>query len=326
MRDAIAHAEVDDDCYGTDPTANVLEAEVAKLLGKEAAVFTVTGTLANVVAVGAQSRMGDEILYEAKAHPINYEAGAPSANLGVQTTGIPTEDGLLDPEVVKTYFRERTMHQPDTVLLSVENTHNAAGGTVYPLDQLHALAHTAHEHDIRAHLDGARLWNAAAQSGYSEAELCEPYDTVSVCFSKGLGAPIGSALAGNKDTIARARKLRRRLGGGWRQAGIVAAGALYAIFNHRERLVDDHARAKRLAEGIADIPELTTISPQTNILMVETHNSPLAAKEWSKRLVELGVLQKAVAPNRFRLVTHLDVNDDDIEYTIEQFHTVARSQ
>jgi threonine aldolase len=324
MRRAIANAEVDDDCYGTDPTANALEATVAELLGKEAAIFTITGTMANCLAIGAQSRPGDEILYEAKAHPINYEAGAPSGFFGVQTTGIPSERGLLDPQVVDSYIRRPTMHQPDTVLLSVENTHNAHGGSVYPVEQLHALAHVAHDRGILAHLDGARLWNAAIATGLSEKTLCQPYDTVSVCFSKGLGAPMGSALAGEQAVIDRARKIRRRMGGGWRQAGILAAGALFAIEHHRERLSEDHRRAQWLATELAKIDGLTPLTPcDSNILMVDVQSSPLDAWEWNSRLIERGVLQNAINETRLRLVTHLDIHDEDTDYAINVFHEIA---
>jgi threonine aldolase len=325
MRAAIASAEVDDDCYGTDPTANALEARIAELLGKEAAVFTITGTMANCIAIGAQSRLGDEIIFEAKAHPINYEAGAPAANFGVQTTGITTERGLLDPDVVRSYVRSKAMYHAETVLLSVENTHNAHGGTVYPIEQLHALADVAHEKGIRVHMDGARIWNACAAGGHTEAELVEPFDTVSVCFSKGLGAPMGSALAGDAQTMARARKLRRRLGGGWRQAGILAAGALHAVTHHRGRIVDDHRRAKHLSDKLRTMTGLTTIEPESNILMVDTTDSPLSAAEWSRQLADLGVRQNALGPERVRLVTHLDVDDAGVDYAIEMFRQIAEN-
>ena len=326
MRHAIANAEVDDDCYGTDPTANALEARIASLLGKEAAIFTLTGTMANNLAIGAQSRSGDEILYEAKAHPINYEAGAPSAFFSVQTTGIQAERGLLKAEDVNAHIRLKTLHQPDTVLLSVENTHNAHGGSVYPLEQLHSLAHVAHERKIRAHMDGARLWNAAAAGGHSEKTLCEPFDTVSVCFSKGLGAPMGSALAGDSATIQRARKIRRRMGGGWRQAGILAAGVLYALEHHRERIIEDHRRATRLSTELAQIHGLVPMTPcETNILMVDTHDSPLTAFEWNTRLTERGVLQNVFSATRLRLVTHLDIDDESIDYAVSIFREIAKT-
>ena len=315
MRAAIAAAVVGDDCHGEDPTVTELEATVARLLGKEAALFTLTGTLANELAIGTQTRPGDEVLCEASAHPIRFEVAGPSALWGVQMVGLPTERGLLDPDEVARHVRSGLLVS-ETSLVWVENTHNQGGGTVVPLDLLKALGDVAHSRGLRAHLDGARLWNATAATGIPERELAAPFDTVSVCFSKGLGAPMGSALCGPADTIRRARKLRRRLGGAWRQAGILGAGALHALTHHRARLGDDHRRAARLAQRLRELPGVRPHTPETNILMVDVERD---ARAWVRSLAERGVLAGEVSPTRMRLVTHLDVDDEGIERAAEAF-------
>ncbi len=313
MRDAIAAALVGDDVYGDDPTVNRLESHVASLLGKEAAVFVLSGTMANQLAIGTQCRPGDEVLIEATAHPLYAEAGGSAANWGVLTTTIPGERGVIGADEYARRIKRGPRWLPVTALLWAENTHNQAGGALWPAASLAAVPDVAHAHGLRAHLDGARLWNAAVAGGRSVSELAAGFDTVSVCFSKGLGAPIGSALCGDAETIARARQLRHRLGGGWRQAGLLAAAAQWALDHHQHRLADDHRRARRLGEALAGCAGIVVQAPiETNIVVIDVPNA-VAVKE---ALASHGVLCNATGPARLRMVTHLDVDDAGIDRAI----------
>ncbi|MBI2302483.1 MAG: threonine aldolase family protein, partial [Armatimonadetes bacterium] len=269
MRRAMAEAEVGDDVFGDDPTVNRLEARTAELLGKPAAVFVPSGTMANQLAIRSQTEPGDEILVESTAHIYTHEAGAPAALAGVLCRLITTERGIFGPHDIAAHVRPANPYYAPLKLVCVENTHNRGGGSVWPLDSITAVAGEARQHGLRLHLDGARLWNASAASGVSEADYARPFDSVSVCFSKGLGAPVGSALCGDEAFVLRARRFRKMYGGGMRQAGILAAGALHAIEHHGERLADDHANARRLAEGLAALPgvELDPAAVETNIVI-----------------------------------------------------------
>ncbi|MCD6339250.1 MAG: low-specificity L-threonine aldolase [Verrucomicrobia bacterium] len=313
MREAMARAAVGDDVFGEDPTVNELEARTAALLGKEAALFLPSGTMSNQVAIRAHTEHGDEILLEVSSHAYLYEAGAPAALSGVMCRLIPGKRGLFTAEDLRAAVRPTNMHFPPARLLCVENTHNQGGGSVWPLEQIAEVAEAARELGLRTHLDGARLWNAAAAAGRSEAEYAAYFDSVNVCFSKGLGAPVGSAQAGSAEFIRRARRFRKQFGGGMRQAGILAAAALYALERHRSRLAEDHANAKRLAQGLANLPGLDTnpAEVETNIVLIRTRSMP--APEMVRRLQQQGVLTLARDAETIRAVTHLQVSAEDID-------------
>lgn len=313
MREAMARAEVGDDCFGEDPTVNRLQETVAALLGKEAALYLPSGTMSNQVAIGALTRPGDEVICDANAHLAGFEVGGLAALWGVQPRTLPSLRGLLDPVAVEGAIRGQVEHYPRTRVIEVENTHNRGGGAVYPLDLLRALAEVAKRHGLALHMDGARLWNACAASGHAPAEYAAHATTVSVCLSKGLGAPVGSVLAGPRDVIADARRLRRRLGGGMRQAGVLAAAGLYALEHHRARLSDDHANALLLSERLARIPGATLLHPvETNLVFVAFAGRQ--ARDVSRALASVGVLAnpEGSRPDALRFVTHLDVKLDEI--------------
>jgi threonine aldolase len=322
MRAAIANAEVGDDVLGEDPTMNRLEARTAEILGKEAAVYMPSGTMTNQVAVRAHTEPGDEILLDQNTHIYFYEAGAPAALSGVMVRLIAGSRGIFTARDVEAAIRPGNIHFPIAKLLIIENTHNRGGGAVWPLTAIGEAAETARRHGLKVHLDGARLWNAAAATGIPEAEYAQFFDSVSVCFSKGLGAPVGSALAGTKDFIIRARRFRKQFGGGMRQAGMMAAGALYALEHNRGRLIEDHANAKLLATGIHGLPgiELDPAEVETNIVVFRATTLPAA--ELSARLREKGLLMNANGPDTIRAVTHLDVSRADIERAVEILRTV----
>ena len=250
MREAMARAEVGDDVFGDDPTVTRLEARTAEILGKEAAVFTPSGTMANQLALRAHTEPGDEILVDGNAHIYYYETGAPAALAGVMCRCLPGVRGLFTVADVEAALRPADQHFAPTKLVCLENTHNRGGGSVWPMERIREIADVSRARGLRLHLDGARLWNAAVATGIPERDYAAHFDSVSVCFSKGLGAPIGSALCGTREFIQRARRFRKMYGGGMRQAGIIAAGALHALEHHRARLAEDHANARALAEEI----------------------------------------------------------------------------
>ncbi|MCP3163080.1 low-specificity L-threonine aldolase [Myxococcus qinghaiensis] len=316
MRRAIAEAEVGDDVYGEDPTVLRLEARVAERLGLEAALFVPSGTQANQVAIGAHCRAGDEVLTEAGSHILHYEGGAVPALWGVQPQPLPGERGLLKPEDVAAAVREDNIHNPRTRLLSLENTHNRGGGSVWPVERFRAVVDVARNAGLAVHLDGARLFNAEVAAGVPASTWARLTDTTSVCFSKGLGAPVGSALAGRADLIKEARRLRKRLGGGMRQAGILAAAALYALDHHVERLAEDHANARRLAAALAEVPgvKVDAARVETNMVFAEFDRPAL---EMVTLLGGHGVLTNpAGGPRSVRLVTHLDLSAADIDESV----------
>jgi len=319
MRAAIASAEVGDDVLGDDPTVIALEQRTVEILGKAAALYVPSGTMANQVAIRTHTRPGDEIIAEAHAHCYLYEAGAPAALSGVTFRLLEGCRGIFTAEQVAGALRPANDHFAPTSLVCVENTHNTGGGSVWPLDTLTDVAAAAHEAHLAVHMDGARLWNASVASDVPEREYAKHADSVSVCFSKGLGAPVGSCLAGTADFIARARRARKQFGGGMRQAGIIAAGALYSLEHHRDRLADDHANAKALAEGIARLPgiELDPGTVQTNIVYFDVTSMPAA--DLAARLHDAGVRLLAVGPNRLRAVTSLAVTGGDIADALAVF-------
>lgn len=316
MRRAMAEAEVGDDVFGDDPTVNALEREVADLLGKESAVFVPSGTMANQLALRVHTRHGDEVLIESGAHVFGAEAGAAAALAGLTSRLIAGRRGIYSAGDLLDALRPPDVHHAPQRLACVENTHNVGGGSIWPLDALAQLSSAAHEHDLALHMDGARLWNASAASGIPERDFAAPCDTVSVCFSKGLGAPVGSALVGSEPLIRSARRYRKMYGGGMRQAGILAAGALHALRHHRARLADDHANARALAAGLAQIPGVRLADPQVDTNIVRFQIPGADARALAAVLRSRGVALLATGPDSFRAVTHLDVNADQIRQAI----------
>ncbi len=314
MREAMARAEVGDDVYGEDPTVNLLQEEVAGLLGKEAGLFVPSGTMANQVALGTLTRPGDEIVCDAGAHCISFESGALAALWGVQARTVAADRGLLDPVAVEAAIRPVHDVYPRTRVVELENTHNRGGGAVYPLDRVRALGALARRRGLHLFLDGARLWNACAASGVAAADYAAEATLVSVCLSKGLGAPAGSLVCGPKDLIADARRLRKRLGGGMRQSGVLAAAGLHALRNHRARLPEDHANARRLADGLLVFPGASLLFPvETNLVFVAFAGR--SAADVSAALAREGVLANPEGSRAdvVRFVTHLDVSQADVE-------------
>ncbi len=306
MRRAIAEAEVGDDVFGDDPTVRALEERVADLLGVEAALFVPTGTMANQIALRSQLRPGDEVMIGANAHVWRNESGALAALAGAQTRVLPG-DGRFDAAAVRANFVPDEPYGSPTRVVAVENTHNAGGGAVWDVVALAEVVAVTHELGMKAHLDGARIWNAAIASGRTEKQLAAGFDTVSVCLSKGLGAPVGSVVGGARETIRRCHRFRKMYGGGMRQSGLLAAAGLYAIEHHRARLADDHANARYLAETLASAPGIRcdAAKVQTNIVMIEFERVDASAviAHAAGRGVKLYGGGK-----KMRLVTHLDVD------------------
>jgi threonine aldolase len=308
MREAMARAEVGDDVYGEDPTVNRLQAAAAERLGKAAAIFVPSGTMANQAAIMALTRHGDVVLAGEGAHALLYESGGAAALSGVQIKTIG-RGGLFDAPDVHGSVHPHDHHFAPTTIVALENTHNTSGGRVFPLDQVKRVASAARECEMRLHLDGARLFNAVVSTGISAATWADPFDTVSFCLSKGLGAPVGSLVCGSVEVIDRVHRFRKMLGGGMRQAGILAAAGLYALEHHVERLADDHANALRLARGLEQLGLRVDGSPETNMVVFHVDDAPsFLSAIWIR-----DVLINPIAPNTFRAVTHLDVSAADID-------------
>jgi threonine aldolase len=313
MREAMIRAEVGDDVLDHDPTTRALEERVAEILGKERALFFPSGIQANQTALAVQGSPGSEVVLEAGAHIFNYEEAAGAALWGMQFRPVEGEGGLLSPDRLRAAIRPSSPYMHSTSLVALENTHNGAGGRVMPLSTARALREVAREAGIPLHLDGARLWHACLETGHAPAEYAAVADTVMVCLSKGLGAPVGSLLAGKADTLDEAWRVRRRLGGGMRQSGILAAAGLFALDHQMDRLVEDHRRARRLAQGAREIPGLSVARPDTNIVMLDVVVPGVSASSLLERLASRGVLMVPFGPTRLRAVTHLDVDDTGIE-------------
>jgi threonine aldolase len=313
MREAMARAEVGDDVFGEDPTVRALEAETAETLGKEAALFVSTGTMGNQLGIACQTHPGDEVIVGEGAHPVWYECAAGAVLSGVQfaTAG---SGGLFTADEMEAAIKGTAYWNPRTTLVCVENTHNRAGGRVFPQAEVRAIADRARALGMAVHLDGARLWNASVATGLSLRELAAPFDTVTVCFSKGLGAPVGSAFCASRALVERARRFRKMWGGGTRQAGILAAGALHALRHHRARLTEDHAAARRFAEMVSVTPgaRVDLAAVETNIVNVDLE-APLRADDVTKAARALGLALNATGPRRMRAVMHMDVSMADVE-------------
>lgn len=317
MRQAMAEAPLGDDVLGDDPTVQRLEAAAAERLGKEAALFTPSGTMANQLALGVSCRPGEAAITEIDAHIYNYEAGAPAMLWGVSIRPLQGERGMLDPEGARRAMGPPDDHVAPVTLLCAEDTANRGGGTVWPLDRLDRVGAVAHAAGASAHMDGARLFNAVVRSGVRAARRVAQFDTVSICLSKGLGAPVGSVLCGPADRIRHARRLRKALGGGMRQSGVLAAAGLHALDHHVDRLADDHARARRLAEELR-AAGYGAPTPETNMVYVRVSDGPAVQEALHAR----GVWCFHVGPDELRLVTHLDVDDDGITRAIAAFQAL----
>ncbi|KPQ34963.1 MAG: low specificity threonine aldolase ItaE [Phormidesmis priestleyi Ana] len=312
MREAIAQAPVGDDVLGDDPTVKALEAYTAELLGKEAAVFMPSGTMTNQVALRAHTEPGDEIVLESQAHIYYYEGGGPAALSGVMCRLISGDRGIFTAADLKQSLRPVDFHFPRTKLVCLENTHNRGGGRIYPLAEIKAIAQVCQENNLKLHLDGARFWNACVATGISEADYAQDFDSISVCFSKGLGAPVGSALVGSREFVARSRRFRKMFGGGMRQSGMMAAGALYGLKHNRERLKDDHHNAQLLAKALGQIDgvSIDLDAVETNLVYFHT---PTPAAEIVDRLAKEGIAVLATGPNTIRAVTNLMVDREQIQ-------------
>ncbi len=315
MRKAMAEAPVGDDVFGEDPTVNLLQQRVAELLGKPSALFVPTGVMANQVAIKTQTQPGDEVIVEQDSHIFHYETAAPSMLSGVQLHVIQGHRGVLRAEQLAPSVRPPAYYMPRTALICLENTHNRAGGAIYPLDEIKRVRDFAKAVGIKMHLDGARLWNAWVATGIHPREYAQYFDSVSVCFSKGLGAPVGSALVGSEEFIQRARRFRKIFGGGMRQAGIIAAGALYALENHVVRLHEDHDKARVLAAEIAKNPRLTVdlASVQTNMVIIDIGRTGKSTTDALALLHSKRVLLTDASYTSLRAVTHMDVTMEQVK-------------
>jgi len=320
MREAMTTAELGDDVYGEDPEAIRLQQRAADLLGKEAALFVPSGTMANQVAVSVWTRPGDVVLTGEDAHLLLYEGGAAAALSGCQITTLG-RGGLFGADDVHAAAAPNEQHHAPTTLISIENTHNQAGGVVFPLDELRSIGEAACEHGMRMHLDGARIFNAVVATGIPARSWAEPFDTIAFCLSKGLGAPVGSMVVGDADAIGRCHRVRKRLGGGMRQIGMLAAAGLHALDHHVERLAEDHANARRLATGLLALGYRVNPMPETNMVMFEVGDVMGLIRETRSRNLLINPMKAGV----FRAVTHLDVSSDDVDDALQRIAEARRA-
>ncbi|MBN2477265.1 MAG: low-specificity L-threonine aldolase [Pirellulales bacterium] len=318
MRAAMAAAEVGDDVLGDDPTVNRLQRRVAELLGKEAALYVPSGTMSNLIGVRLHCRGGDELICESGCHIYNYEQAGYAQLSGVAARTVEGKYGVMRPEQLHGLIRPDNTHLVRTRLVCLENTHNRGGGRIQPYDVVEAICRWARENGLRTHLDGARLLNAVVATGIDAASWSQHFDTVSICFSKGLGAPVGSALAGPREWIDQGVRHRKVLGGGMRQSGVLAAAALYALDHHVDRLAEDHGNARRLAAGIERIEELELAGDaiDTNMLFFRVDRLGTTADAFLAKLQQRGLGMLSTAPTTIRAVTHLDVTADDVDRAV----------
>ncbi|HEX6790852.1 MAG TPA: GntG family PLP-dependent aldolase [Candidatus Krumholzibacteria bacterium] len=327
MRRAMAEAVVGDDVFGDDPTVIALEERVAKLLNKEAALFVPSGTMGNFLGLASTAGTGDEVILERQCHIMNYEVSSAAALHGLQLNALDGDRGVMTAAQIEPHIKQESLHTPGTRVIAMENTHNRCGGRIYPLDEMKRVRELALRHGVGVHLDGARLCNAHVATGVALADYAACADTVSMCFSKGLGAPVGSALASRRDVIDRARRIRKRLGGGMRQSGILAAAALHALDHHVDRLRDDHKNAKRLASFVEQVPGLSLAFPvETNILVIAVDPAHWMPDALLGALRERGVLAVPFGAGRIRMVTHLDVSADDVDRAGEALTSLSAAR
>jgi threonine aldolase len=327
MRRAMAEAQVGDDVFMEDPSVNRLQQRAAEIFGREAGLFVPSGSMGNLVCIMAQTQPGQEVICEATGHIYNYEMAAMAAIAGVLPRVVNSSNGIITWEQIFHAIRPKAYYRPQTSLVSLENTHNMAGGTVYPTPLVHAICDHAHEAGLRVHLDGARVFNAAVHIGQGVAEITKKFDSVQFCLSKGLGAPVGSMIVGSGEFIERCRSIRKMLGGGMRQAGVIAAAGLIALEDGPKRLYIDHENAKLLAHGLAAIPGIR-IDPnyvQTNIVIYDVRETKLSSADFLDRMARHQVLGVPVDAERIRMVTHLDVDRSDVEAAVTLIADALRS-
>ncbi len=319
MRQAMFAAPVGDDVFGEDPTVNALQEKAARLLGKEAAIFVASGTMANQLAIKAHTQPGDEVIIEAGSHAMNSEGGAGAVLSGVQFLALQGKRGIFDSLQVESAIRPDDIHNPVSRLIIIENTHNRGGGTVVPLSTIQEIRALASKRGLLMHLDGARLWNACVAAGVSPGDYAAPFDSISVCLSKGLGCPVGSLVVGSRDFIKRVRRFRKMVGGGMRQAGVLAAAGIVALTEMVDRLAEDHANARLLAEGLAELPGLRVdlSAVQTNIVVVEVARPDMSGAQFIARMEELGVRTISFGGNLVRMVTHRGIERADVQRALQ---------
>ena len=324
MRDAIARAEVGDDVFGEDPTVNALQEKVAKLLGKEASIFVPSGTMANQLAIRTLTHHGDEAIIDEGSHPYNFEGGAAASLSGVQFRCLQGDRGILKAEQIEEAIRPQDHHYPTTKIMCLENTHNRGGGTIYPLDEILRIKAVADRNGLLMHLDGARLLHASTATGIAPHSYAKPFDSVTLCLSKGLGAPIGSMVAGSRDFIDLVHRYRKMFGGGMRQVGIIAAAGLYALEHHVDRLKEDHEHAKIVANALSKLPgvAINPLHVETNIVVFDISPSGLDLQQVVEALKAKGVLVIPFGKNRLRAVPHLDISREGIDKAISAFREV----
>lgn len=325
MRQAMAQAEVGDDVYREDPTVNQLEERAAKIFGKGAGLFVPTGTMGNTIAIKLHTEHGQEVICDARGHLLDYELSMTAWFAGCVIRPVPTEDGILTWERIRPVLKPLGPHWAPTGCIEIENTHNMAGGTVYPQEVIDEIGDHAHEASVPVHMDGARVFHAATATGNPVSRICSKVDTVMFCLSKGLGAPVGSLLVGPSKLMEKARLYRKRLGGGMRQAGVLAAAGLIALEKMTQRLEDDHAEARYLADRLAAMDGISVIRPSTNIVIFDVAETGQPAAAVSEALKAKGVLINAIGPTRLRAVTHFDVSHSDCQAAMDAVEETVRA-
>ncbi len=324
MRRVMMEAEVGDDVFGEDPTVNKLQNKIAEMFGKESALFVPSGVMGNQVCIKTHTQAGDEIIVEQDSHIVVYETAAPAALSGVMVKTIPGEKGVIKAEQIKKAIRPKAYYLPRTKLISLENTHGRSGGTIYPLEEMRLIRELAQNENIAMHLDGARLWNASVAAGISLQEYARCFDSLSICLSKGLGAPIGSVILGTREFVDRSKTYRKMFGGGMRQVGILAAAGIYALDHHIGRLKEDHEKAKFFAREIETLKAFS-LDPggvETNIVIADIAKEGMVQEKVLRELQDRGVLLTPERHNSIRAVTHMDVSIEDIRVAVELFHSL----
>ncbi|RPI16642.1 MAG: low-specificity L-threonine aldolase [Ignavibacteriae bacterium] len=319
MREAMANAEVGDDVYGEDPTVNELQRRCAEITGKEAALYVPSGCMANQLAIKSQTSPADEVILESESHILNYETAAPAFLSQVQLFPVQGVNGVFTADDIQKQIRPRAYYFPKTALICIENTHNRAGGTIFPIDEIKKIRELALKEGIRMHMDGARVFNASVETGIPVKEYASYVDSISFCFSKGLGAPVGSILCSDKETITKAHKYRKIIGGGMRQAGILAAAALYALDNNVQRLKEDHEKAKCFANEISKLKDISVdmSTVQTNIIIFRLNRTDEEINKFKSALKDKGILISDGSYGSLRAICHLDVSMDDVKKAID---------